>query len=308
MAENNSDNTPVIAEAEANAAAPAPKTDASTPETAAPATETAAPALDIAAPAEIAAPVAPAQAAEPALDTLDDISAELARIEQMTQEEAAAIPSLDDGSDDGDEQAETTAALDPGPAESEKPHDEELAAALAEVEQISSKPKAAGEEPVEGAQTAAPEAGSAAKEDKPKKPPQFKIGKQEPAESHEIDPASLPKSAWGRRVYSFVAGVLDAFNAPFGEMSAATRNRIGAVGATMIIVALLVRQLMPIILPNYDAIQFIQERRAALDKPPPEAEKKSEGEEGKQPEAKEESHSESHSEGHSEAKPAAKGH
>lgn len=260
MADKPSENSGVIVEAEANLDAPTPARTDSSPENLPPTDSSSEhptsldPSL-----------AAPANSGEPAEGELDDITEELARIERMTQEEAAAIPSLDDGNDDAPEDV-PPAPVGPNASGEFDSQDDELAAALAEVEQISVKPKGA-DKPEEA--TRPPEEKVAAKPSGPPKPPQFKIGKQEVAKESTESSAALPKSVLGQRLYNFIHEWLDRINRPFGELSAATRTNLGYIALTTIVVSVLVIYLMPIVYPNRDAIQFVQERRAALDQPPP---------------------------------------
>lgn len=207
-------------------------------------------------------------------DGFDDIAAELARIERMSQEEAAAIPSLDDGDETSRAVTVTGAVPSPTPSEETSNPDDELAAALAEVEQLSTKTKKDPEQSettpaaapaTTGSKTGAPTAGSQRKNEKTL---QFKIGKQEPSEKKESATANTPpRCSWVKPAYDFANRILDAINRPFVGLAPRTRQIIGLAAATTIAVCMLAQCLIPIVLPHRDAIQFLQERRAALDQP-----------------------------------------
>lgn len=207
-------------------------------------------------------------------DGFDDIAAELARIERMSQEEAAAIPSLDDGDESSRADTATGVVPSPTPSGETSSPDDELAAALAEVEQLSNKTKKDPEQSettpaaalaTPGGKTGAPAAGPQRKNEKTL---QFKIGKQEPSEKKESATANTPpRYSWVKPAYDFANRILDAINRPFVGLAPRTRQIIGLAAATTIAVCMLAQFLIPILLPHRDAIQFLQERRAALDQP-----------------------------------------
>lgn len=241
-----------------------------------------------------------------------DLQAELAEIEQMTGDEADAIPSLDDGNEDEPEPEHRDAAanVQAEPDSKSRLGDDELAAALAEVEQISADPKAKpsrrdAESPdtpgqpatIEGASktdsTAADDASKKkAAATRPKRKSRFKIGKKPPNEDvaeyrppderGDAESVALPVTSLGKRIYRAVDQGLDTINRPFEWMEERTRTLVGWVALTTLIVSFLAVVLMPLILPHRDAIVFLEEKLVKLDAPPP-AEAVDESDEGDEP-------------------------
>jgi|GEM_PF-6832017 len=219
-------------------------------------------------------------------EMLGDIEAELAQIEQMTLEAADSIPSLDEGPKEEDLSPEAPSdenssadAADP----SEALGDDDLAAALAEVEQISAAPKSAPDQKKTDGKsdsTRAPAAdgavGEAASSDVAKAPgksKRFKMGRQKESGKEDAEKdqdVTSPSAPPGKhRLYAKLEQCLDTINRPLEAVSERTRNLIGVASLVTIVVSILVIFLMPILYPHRDAVLFLHEQRAAQDNPPP---------------------------------------
>ena len=234
----------------------------------------------------------------------EELAAELTRIEQMSSEEVAAIPSLDDGS----EQEEAPATSDDqGAFAGREPPDsatqlggEELTGAFAEVEKPAANLKAdppqrgaadadapgrsAPPESVVGSDSAPPVSSAPQREAAPaapqagRKKPRFQV-RERPAESIAVPgppdehrhagPLPRPVVPLGKRLSRAVDNGLDTINQPFERMDRRTRTLVGCVAATTLAMSILAMILMPLVMPHRDAIVFLQEKKAALSSPPP---------------------------------------
>ena len=221
------------------------------------------------------------------------LAAELARLEQMSSEEAAAIPSLDDGTGQTEDPATPAdqgafAGSEPASGSETRPEDEELTATLAEAKKAvanlpqpgaanadapdrSAEPKSAvGNEPQREAAPAAPHA--------VRKKPRFQVG-EKPAESVAVyrppeehryaGPLPRPVVPLGKRLSRAVDNGLDTINQPFERIDGRKRTLLGCVAATTLVISILAMILMPLLMPHRDAIVFLQEKKAALNAPPP---------------------------------------
>jgi hypothetical protein len=183
--------------------------------------------------------------------------------------------------------------------------DEQLRAASAEVETITSNPE---DQPTEHAAVAVghcneprgdrssvkPVAADLPGDEQPKqevpataatarrKRLRFRIGRRSAdeaeAEAGPADPAgaaegedsgATPVTPLDRRIYRAVDRVLDRINAPFAALNDRQRALVGWAAVTTLVVSILAMVLVPRILPHRDAITFLQEKRAQLDTPPP---------------------------------------
>jgi hypothetical protein len=110
----------------------------------------------------------------------------------------------------------------------------------------------------------------------------FKIGKKTtkpkaaaspppaaPRKRKELPPAIQPTTSWGKRLFRVADEALDKVNRPFERMQERTKALVGCAALTTLIVSVLAMVAMPLILPHRDATMFLQEKRAALDAPPP---------------------------------------
>lgn len=257
----------------------------------------------------------------------DELQATLAEIEKMSAEEAATIPSLDDGNPDADEaaadeppdQGQASASTesddsagapqaDEAPESSTSLGDNELKAALAEVETIS--PNSAPPSPrrsspldgdsaesdeggpskpvVEEARTEAepdeatpPEDASANPAPSDQKQFRFRIGEnadgEAPAEDQSAPErdevvtghAARPVAPLAKRVYRTLDRALDALNRPLARLGPGARALVGWVALVTLVVSMLAALLLPRVFPHRDAITFLQEKHAQLDAPPP---------------------------------------
>ena len=243
------------------------------------------------------------------------LAAELTKIEQMSNEEVAAIPSLDDGNEQEEGPATPDdqgafAGREPAPDSETQLGDEELTAAFAEVEKAVADLKAdlpqpgtanadapdrptepqspvssdstppVGNEPQREAAPAAPRA--------VRKKPRFQVGEKSaesvavnrpPDEHRDAAPIARPVAPLGKRLSRAVDNGLDTINQPFERIDRRTRTLVGYVAATTLAISILATILMPLVMPHRDAIVFLQEKRAALNSPPP-VEKPDEATEG----------------------------
>jgi hypothetical protein len=174
------------------------------------------------------------------------------------------------------------------PSESRGPlvSDAELMAALAEV-QAASKAGAAAvpslddpppSEPAEGAASESSAARTdATSEAKPvHTEPRFKIGStaaRRDSESSGTEDAAdagetpaRPATPLSRRAYRAADAVLDLLNRPFFWLNGGVRNLVGSLALTTIAVALSAWLLLPLLVPNRDAVSFLAEKRAAMNK------------------------------------------
>ncbi len=232
----------------------------------------------------------------------DELAAALAEIESLTDDDN--IPSLDD---DGpgvftnksakltpDEAQESPAQTDNSGALS---GDAELAAALAEIETISTQEKTPGTAAVktssapeaaapsskpsppdgDGETTATAEAGEPAEDGAHSKRIRFKIKKKAGQEGEDPNgykpptkgeaPAgdvALPETPLFKRIIRILDRLLDAINRPFARLSEAQRNAIGYAAVATIVMSLLAAVFMPKALPHRDATTFLREKAAQL--------------------------------------------
>jgi hypothetical protein len=230
-----------------------------------------------------------------------ELAAELKRIEQMSSEEVAAIPSLDDGNEQAEgpatpEDRGASARSEPAPHSETELDDEELTAAFAETEKAvanlpqhgaanadapdrSAQPESAvgsdstpsvGTDPQSETAPATPQAA--------RKKPRFQVG-EKPAESVAVPgppdqhwhagPIARPVVPLGKRISRAVDNGLDTINQPFERIDRRTRTLVGCVAATTLVISILAMILMPLLMPHRDAIVFLQEKKAALKSPPP---------------------------------------
>ncbi len=81
---------------------------------------------------------------------------------------------------------------------------------------------------------------------------------------------SMPTTRVWKRIYRVSDALMDAVNFPLSWASESMRAAIGYAALASIVVSSAWLLLTPIVLPQRDAITYLQERRAALDAPPPE--------------------------------------
>lgn len=214
----------------------------------------------------------------------DELQAALAEIEQMTGDDAAVIPDLDDGRGDMVEEAapavketeveadEPAAADRAGPLSIESIA-EEVAALEAQVERGAVEEAAAAE----GRAGAAGGTAGAAETGASRKKIRLVAGKQ--AEERDVadyePPADLasatggplpahPRAPLGIRIFRVVDNALLSINRPFEWIGADARRVLGYAGLVTLLVALLAMAVMPVIMPHRDAVVFVQERVAEL--------------------------------------------
>jgi hypothetical protein len=223
----------------------------------------------------------------------DELQAALAAIGEMSAEDAAAIPSLDDDREDTDGSAAE-------PTVSDSPlGEEELAAMVPEAEAVPSTADAAPasddtapntsveqaapqESPETTAGAEAIDSDATAQVPQGKKKPRFKIGKPSSQEgvaeyrppegrgsAQAVGVAARPVTPPAKRVYRALDQALDRVNRPFERVGTGVRALVGWVALATLIVSILAIVLMPLVLPHRDAIVFLQEKRAQLDAPPP---------------------------------------
>jgi len=244
-----------------------------------------------------------------------EISAALDRLETLTAEVQA--PSANTGASEATataEDATSTASQAAGAgataeaggtsSSSELLGDEQLQAALAEVETISSNPQATSgrhtvalddgrgearaDEPAGKPVAAEPPGDDEPEAEVPTTPAQpklkklrFKIGTksadedaadyQPPDERGEADAtagAVQPIAPLAKRIYRAIDRGLDTINRPFAGLDDPKRALVGWAALTTLIVSILAIALMPKILPHRDAITFLLEKRAQLGAPP----------------------------------------
>ncbi len=229
-----------------------------------------------------------------------EINAALDQLEAF----AADIEALSAGADTSGPTAVAVAAeTGSTPTSCESLGDEQLRAASAEVETISSSPKdgasrhvatAGGDSNEPGSQESSHKPGPAeltsdgrhgeetpaATAEAKQKRPRFTIGKRSTdeaaAESRPSDEAgetgasqsvAPPVTPLARRVYRAVERGLDRINRPFATLDDGKRALVGWAAMTTLIVSILAMVLIPKILPHRDAVTFLQEKRAQLDAP-----------------------------------------
>lgn len=184
----------------------------------------------------------------------EDLQAALAEIESMSPEEFDSIPDLDDGGGDAE-------FSDPSPG------GEELQAALTELENLSA-PDADS-----SADAAAPKV-SKAKPAAGGNKPRFQVGKKATpktnAATEKKKPEPLPDAgeisaalALALRVADVVLALIDR---PFSALSEARRTTIGYIALATIAVSLVAMVILPYTLPTRDAIAYVQQKRAALER------------------------------------------
>ncbi len=231
----------------------------------------------------------------------DEVAAALAEIESLEDDEAANIPSLDDGTEGAftsgsakltpDEQPDSPTPAAKG-GTNDLSADAELAAALAEIETISTqekRPAAAQVKETRASESAAADQASqpeppadkdahAETEEKaPAKRIRFKIKKKPGQDEHDAGayqpPAkgdattggvTLPETPLLKRVVRLLDRLLDAINRPFARLSDTQRNAIGYAAAATLATSLLASLLMPRALPYRDATTFLREKAAAV--------------------------------------------
>ena len=98
---------------------------------------------------------------------------------------------------------------------------------------------------------------------------------QTPKERGAGSIASLPSTSWLKKIVRVLDQVLEAINRPFENVGEQGRKVLGLIALMTTIISLLAIYLMPKILPNRDAVVFLQERIAELHAPTPEAETES---------------------------------
>jgi hypothetical protein len=95
---------------------------------------------------------------------------------------------------------------------------------------------------------------------------------ESPGKAHGAEAARgalLPITSVLKCVRRGIDRALDRINQPFAALDDQKRALVGWAAITTLIVSLLAMLLIPKILPQRDAITFLQEKRARLDAPPP---------------------------------------
>jgi len=189
----------------------------------------------------------------------------------------------------------------------------DLAAALAEVEEVSTHSNGepsdadAVEAQVEGDAESAEASGDPTPDEAPdqnskpaaakppRKKPRFKVGAKAaekdvaeyipPDEPVAAEPAAVvvaPVAPLRKRIYRAVDQALDTLNQPFGWLSDRAKMLMGWVALSTLLTSFLAILLMPVILPNRDAISFLNDRLELLNAPPPEVGAAEDGDEAKE--------------------------
>ena len=83
----------------------------------------------------------------------------------------------------------------------------------------------------------------------------------------EIDAGKMPRISVFKQVVRFLDAVLEWAAWPLLRAGPRVRGLVGSLSATTIIVSVGAIYLLPVILPYRDALSFLADRRAALDKP-----------------------------------------
>lgn len=164
--------------------------------------------------------------------------------------------------------------------------DEALAAVLAEIDTLIAPPPAPAAEAA-----AAPSSEESGDAPAPAKKHRFVVGKKAPpppaasdatsannaaekkTESKATDTAPdasgvVPKPSLGKRVFRLAEFNLELLHRPFNWVSNSARSMIGMVSLATIAVCGMWMGLRSVLLPNRDAISFVQEKRHALEHPP----------------------------------------
>lgn len=86
----------------------------------------------------------------------------------------------------------------------------------------------------------------------------------------EIDEViQAPVTPLHKRIYRVADRMLDQINIPFGRLRKQHREMLGWIALATTVVSVLTMVVMPILLPQRDAVTFLQEKRWMLDHPAP---------------------------------------
>ncbi|MFO0837464.1 MAG: hypothetical protein U1D55_02990 [Phycisphaerae bacterium] len=84
--------------------------------------------------------------------------------------------------------------------------------------------------------------------------------------------APVVRVSFGKRAYRAIDAALEIVNKPTKLLPVGIRNLVGTLAITTLATSLLSMAVIPMLLPRQDAIWFVHDRRAALDRPPPKKE------------------------------------
>lgn len=84
------------------------------------------------------------------------------------------------------------------------------------------------------------------------------------------DAAARQAPAWSRALYHGVDALLELIHRPFVRIPHGVRNIIGGCAAATIVVSVTAMYALPALFPRHDAIDFLAQRMADLNRPKPE--------------------------------------